>query len=253
MVSIGLDIGSVAAKAVAFDGSKVLAKAIRPTGWSPREVGKELLDDILGELELDPSKVKSIVGTGYGRVSLPFADRRITEITCHARGANFIKAGVGTVIDVGGQDSKIIKIDEKGQVVDFLMNDKCAAGTGRFLQVMANALEVDVSDLSQLARGSEPAKISSMCTVFAESEVVSLIGEGEAKATIAHGLLQSVAEKVYSLAGRLGLEGQVFFSGGVAQNELLREILAGKFKREIYFSEDSSYIGALGAAVLGFK
>lgn len=252
-ISVGIDIGSVASKAAAYDGQEIIALAMRPTGWSPREVGQELLDEILEKTGLEREQIHAIVGTGYGRVSLPFVDKRITEISCHGRGAFYLDKSIRTVIDIGGQDSKIIKINEKGQVLDFLMNDKCAAGTGRFLQVMANALEVDVSELSNLARGSQAAKISSMCTVFAESEVVSLIGEGTDKSSIAHGLLNSVAEKIYALAGRLGVEGQVYFSGGVSKSELLREILEEKLNKEILHSQDSQYVGAIGGAVLGYK
>lgn len=252
-ISIGIDIGSVASKAAAYDGENIVARALRPTGWSPREVGDELMADILDQLGASREDVSSIVGTGYGRVSLPFVDRRITEISCHGRGAFFLDPSIRTVIDIGGQDSKIIKVNDKGQVIDFLMNDKCAAGTGRFLQVMANALEIDVSQLSDLGRGSEAAKISSMCTVFAESEVVSLIGEGTDKSSIAHGLLNSVGEKVYALAGRLGIEGEVYFSGGVSKNELLREILEEKLQRKIVHSDDSQYVGAIGGAILAYK
>lgn len=253
LISIGIDVGSVAAKAAAFNGEKIIATAISPTGWSPKGVGQKLLDEILKKTEIPKEKVKSIVGTGYGRVSLPFVDKKVTEITCHGKGAFYLDPKIRTVIDIGGQDSKVIKLNDEGQVIDFLMNDKCAAGTGRFLQVMANALAVDVGDLSKLATGAEPANISSMCTVFAESEVVSLVAEGTSKETIASGLLHSVCNKTYSLVSKVGIENKVFFSGGVSKNEKLGELLSDKLEVEVISSKESQYLGAIGAAIIGYK
>lgn len=252
MISIGIDVGSVAAKIAAYDGEKIIATALAPTGWSPKEVGEKLLDEVLDKTNTSRENIKSIVGTGYGRVSLPFIDKKVTEITCHGVGAYYLDPNIRTVIDIGGQDSKVIKLNSDGQIVDFLMNDKCAAGTGRFLQVMANALAVDVGDLSSLATGVEPANISSMCTVFAESEVVSLVAEGTPKEEIAAGLLQSVCNKTYSLISKLGVEEKVFFSGGVSKNDKLRELLGEKLEVEVFSSEQSQYLGAIGAAILGY-
>ncbi len=252
LISIGIDVGSVAAKAVAYDGSKIVTTALAPTGWSPKEIGEKLLDEVMAKASISKEDIKSIVGTGYGRISLPFIDKQVTEITCHGIGAYHLDPKIRTVIDIGGQDSKVIKLNQEGQVVDFLMNDKCAAGTGRFLQVMANALAVDISDLSRLATGAEPANISSMCTVFAESEVVSLVAEGASKETIAAGLLQSVCNKTYSLVSKVGVEDKVFFSGGVSKNEKLKEMLSEKLGIPVISSEESQYLGAIGAAIIGF-
>lgn len=252
LISIGIDVGSVAAKIAAFDGEKIIATGILPTGWSPKGVGEQLLKDILEKIKIPRSQVKSIVGTGYGRVSLPFVDKKVTEITCHGRGAYFIDPRIRTVIDIGGQDSKVIKLDDTGMVVDFLMNDKCAAGTGRFLQVMANALQIDISELSTLASKAEPVNISSMCTVFAESEVVSLIAEGTPKEKIAAGLLQSVCNKTYSLVSKMDIEEKVFFSGGVSKSNKLKELLEEKLGVEIISTEESQFLGAIGAAIIGF-
>lgn len=252
MYSVGIDIGSVAAKVVLFDGEKIKAYRICPTGWSPKETGQMLLCEIIENAQINKSQIISIVGTGYGRVALPFIDKRVTEITCHGRGAHYFDSSIRTVIDIGGQDSKVIKIDEKGNVVDFLMNDKCAAGTGRFLQVMANVLELDISELSQLARGTAPKNINSMCTVFAESEVISLMAEGASKESIAAGLLHSVVNKTYSLASKLGVDNKVFFSGGVSKNELLAELLSVKLKTEVLTNSLSQLNGAIGAAMIGF-
>lgn len=246
-------MGSVAAKAVAYDGEKIVSQVLLPTGWSPKESGQNILEAILKQGKIKREQVKSIVGTGYGRIALPFIDKKITEITCHGRGANFLDRDIRTVIDIGGQDSKVIKLDEDGNVVDFLMNDKCAAGTGRFLQVMAHALELDVSDLSTIAAGVEPQSINSMCTVFAESEIISLMAEGASKESIAAGLLQSVVNKTYSLVGRIGIEKKVFFSGGVSRNPYLVEILAKKLGSDVISSEMAQFNGAIGAAILGWE
>lgn len=253
MYSVGIDMGSVAAKAVVFDGKYIVGHLTAPTGWSPRETGRALYDQLLNELEIEAHHIRTIVGTGYGRISLPFINKKITEITCHGRGAHFLDPSIRTVVDIGGQDSKVICLGDKGQVLDFIMNDKCAAGTGRFLQVMAHALELDVSDLSDAARGATPQSINSMCTVFAESEVVSLMAEGASKESIAAGLLLSVTKKTASLASRVNVSGPIYFSGGVAKSDLLREQLSQRLGMEIRTCEYSQLIGAIGAAVLGFE
>jgi predicted CoA-substrate-specific enzyme activase len=253
MYSIGIDVGSVAAKAVIFDGKNVIAKKMIPTGWSPKESGIALYNSLLEHSKIDKNNIRMIVGTGYGRIALPFIDHKVTEITCHGKGAHYLDADIRTVIDIGGQDSKVIRLDEDGNIKDFLMNDKCAAGTGRFLQVMAHALEIDVSQLSDIGRGAEPQNINSMCTVFAESEVISLMASGASKESIAAGLLQSICKKTYSLVSRVGAESKVFFSGGVSKNLLLREYLSEKLGVEIITSEQSQFLGAIGAAVIGFK
>lgn len=253
MISIGIDVGSVAAKAAAYDGEKIVSTALLPTGWSPKETAEKLLNQIIEELNITRSNIKSIVGTGYGRVSLPFVDKKVTEITCHGKGAHYIDPNIRIVIDIGGQDSKVIKINDQGTVIDFLMNDKCAAGTGRFLQVMANALEIDVSDLSNLASDEKPANINSMCTVFAESEVVSLIAEGTSKEAIVSGLLHSVCNKTYSLVSKIGIENKVFFSGGVSRNKKLGELLSHKLGIDIISSDESQFLGAIGAAIIGYE
>lgn len=253
MYSIGIDVGSVAAKGVVFDGKNIIAKEIMPTGWSPKESGIALFDRLIESAEIEKSNIGVIVGTGYGRIALPFIDRKVTEITCHGKGAHYLDSSLRTVIDIGGQDSKVIKLDNEGNIKDFLMNDKCAAGTGRFLQVMAHALEIDVSQLSEIARGAEPQNINSMCTVFAESEVISLMASGASKESIAAGLLQSVCKKTYSLVSKVGAEDKVFFSGGVSKNQLLRDFLSEKLGLEIITSEHSQFLGAIGAAVIGYK
>ncbi len=253
MFSIGIDVGSVAAKAVVFDGEKIAAKEIIPTGWSPRESGLQIFEKVIALADIKRKDIKAIVGTGYGRVALPFIDKKVTEITCHGKGAHFIDSDIRTVIDIGGQDSKVIRLDEKGSIVDFLMNDKCAAGTGRFLQVISHTLELDISQLSDIASNAVPQNINSMCTVFAESEVVSLMANGASKESIAAGLLQSVCKKTYSLISKVGVKNKVFFSGGVSKNPLLKEMLAERLGTDIISSELSQFLGALGAAVIGYE
>ncbi len=251
MISIGIDIGSVCAKAAAFDG-KVVSRCLLPTGWNPKETGELIYKRLLEEAGRDESAVKAVVATGYGRISIPFADKRITEITCHARGAVYLDGRTRTIIDVGGQDSKVIAIDEKGSVQEFMMNDKCAAGTGRFLQVMANVLGTEVDRLEELAAGAEPRSISSMCAVFAESEIISLLAQGISKETVASGILYSISNKIMHIASRISIKDQVLFTGGVSQNGMVREILSKKLKRQVSCHADSQFAGAIGAAILGF-
>ncbi len=254
MLTIGIDIGSVATKAVMMEnGKKIITKHITPTGWSPKESGERVYREVLEKNGLEKSRVNKVIGTGYGRIALDFADKIVTEITCHGKGAHFLHPNTETIIDIGGQDSKVIRINKEGQVLDFLMNDKCAAGTGKFLEVMSNALEVDISQLSALADRKNGRKINSMCTVFAESEVISLMAEGAGKGEIARGLLESTANKVMVLGGRIGLVGEVFFSGGVSKIPLLRAIMDEKMNNPLIHSQDSQYIGAIGAAIVGAK
>lgn len=252
MISIGIDIGSVAAKGTAYDGEQIIAKEILPTGWSPRQAGEALIDLLITKGDFSKEDIKVMVGTGYGRVSLPFIEQKVTEITCHARGAHYFNSAIRTVIDIGGQDSKVIKLDEKGKVVDFIMNDKCAAGTGRFLQVMANVLELDISQLSEIALGATPCNINSMCTVFAESEVISLLAEGATKEEVAAGLLESVVNKTYAQVSKLGVDEEVYFTGGVAKSLYIKSRLGEKLKIGIHDSTDSQFNGAIGAALLGW-
>jgi len=249
MITVGIDVGSITTKAVLLNGS-AWRSVIRPTGCSPREAGREALEKLLDRAGLARKDVGFIIGTGYGRVSLPFIDKAVTEITCHARGAHHLLEGVHTVIDIGGQDSKVIVTDGKGNVVNFAMNDKCAAGTGRFLQVMAAALGADVSELAELSRGAEPVQISSMCMVFAESEVISLLAQGVEKERIIAGIHRSVAGRIAAMAERLGTGGVILFTGGVARNEGVREFLSREMGKEVFTLPESQLAGALGAAVL---
>lgn len=251
MFFIGIDIGSTAAKVVVMDSEKIIEKFTLPTGWSCVETS----DNILKKLE-DMGYIKEdtkIVGTGYGRVSIPFAHKTITEITCHGLGAYYLFKQDCTVIDIGGQDTKIITLQD-GMVADFIMNDKCSAGTGRFLEVMGNILGVKINDLIELSKNGKGTKITSMCTVFAESEVISLIGRGESRENIAYGVVNSVIERVSSLCRKHAKNSLFFLTGGLCSNEYILELLSSSLKGEVYSdTELARYAGAIGAALTAKK
>lgn len=252
MAVAGIDVGSLSAEVVIMESGKVLAAVIVPTGSNSRMAAAKAMGEALALSNLKLEDLTALIATGYGRISIPYKAERVTEITCHARGAHFWDPGVHTVIDIGGQDSKVIRLNEKGGVVDFAMNDKCAAGTGRFLEVMARALEVELDQLAVLSAGAtRPVKISSMCTVFAESEVVSLIAEGLPREDIARGLHQSIADRTAGLVKRVGLEEKVMITGGVAKNRALVRALEEKLQTAIIVpSDDPQIAGALGAALI---
>lgn len=245
-------MGSLATKAVLLSNGSILASRIDPTGANPRSAGERALDWILSDAGKNRLQLSYIIGTGYGRINLPFANRTVTELTCHAKGAYFLYPEARTVIDIGGQDSKVIHLDANGNMVDFAMNDKCAAGTGRFLEVMANALELSMHGMSEGALQSpNPCPITNTCAVFAESEVVSLLASGHSKADVAAGLHRAIAQRVGTLAMRLGLNREVVFAGGVAKNLAVRKAMEN-FLEISFLPEigDPQLNGALGAAVL---
>jgi predicted CoA-substrate-specific enzyme activase len=249
MIVAGLDIGSVATKAAVFDG-EVFTKVMIPTGWNPRQAAREVYDQALSLAGCVPEQVACVVATGYGRISVEFADRTVTEITCHARGASFLMPGRDLIIDIGGQDSKAIKIDQQGRVQDFVMNDKCAAGTGRFLQVISAALGVDITELAGLSEGCHPINLNSMCTVFAESEVIGLLAQGKDQGAIIAGLHLSIARRIAGMAQRLGRLDKVAFTGGVARNEGVRRFLEQQLGVPVQVPEDCQLAGAIGAALI---
>ncbi len=247
----GIDVGSLTAEVVVFDRGEVLYSVIMPTGANSRAAAEKAMQKALDESGLKKSDLEFVVATGYGRISIEFADKRITEITCHGRGAYFLDSAVRTVIDIGGQDSKVILLGDNGRVLDFAMNDKCAAGTGRFLEVMAQALEVELENLADLSdQARETVSISSMCTVFAESEVVSLIARGLPREDIARGLHQAIADRTAGLVRRVGLEEKVMITGGVAKNKAVVKALNEKLKTDLIVPGEPQIAGALGAALL---
>jgi predicted CoA-substrate-specific enzyme activase len=248
---VGIDIGSLATKVVLINDGKLVDYKVERSTYDFKRVGKELLKDILEKNNLKRQDI-GIMSTGYGRNTIDFADDRITEITAHAKGAQYFFPDAHSVIDIGGQDSKAIVMSKKtGSVIDFQMNDKCAAGTGRFLEVMAQALEVPIEEMGNLAlQSSNPASISSTCTVFAESEVISLFARGTPKYDIASGIHKSIARRVAGMAKRIGVEPHLVFTGGVAKNVAVKNYLEQELGFEIIKPSDPQIIGALGAALI---
>jgi predicted CoA-substrate-specific enzyme activase len=254
MITVGIDVGSITTKAAVVKDGKLISDRIMKTGFNAKDAGKKVFDDILAELNLTASTINSIISTGYGRNSIDFASKAVTEITCHAAGANYLASEIRSVIDIGGQDSKAISIDENGGVQNFAMNDKCAAGTGRFLEVMANALQVDLEDFGQFSINAEhPSKISSLCTVFAESEVISLISKGEKRENIIAGIHESIASRVVAMANRVGMTAPIMMTGGVAKNVGVLKALETKLGQHIEVSEKTQVTGAIGAALIAQK
>ena len=244
---IGVDIGSTCAKTVVVDAHKdIVWRDLRPTGWSSVDTAQAIRRDLPEGVTGDAR----FVATGYGRVSVPFADKCVTEITCHARGAVCLfRTDDLNVIDIGGQDTKLIVI-RGGVVSEFVMNDKCSAGTGRFLEVMANTLAVSPAGLCDMARYGGETRISALCTVFAESEVINLIGRGTPREDIAWGVVDSIAQKVRTQAGKLHLgSGPLCLTGGLCDFPFVRERLEKAFGREVRTSPDARFAGALGAAL----
>lgn len=251
MYSIGIDAGSTYTKGVLFDGENISKKLIIPTGSSPKSTSKEVYEYLTKDI--DNSQIKKVVGTGYGRVSMDFIDKKVTEITCHAKGIFFLNPKIRTILDIGGQDIKVININENGSVENFLMNDKCAAGTGKFLEITSNKLDSDIYNIDELAKGADPENISSMCTVFAESEIVSLLARDVCKKKIAAGIIKSISNKGVSLLNKSKIVDDIAFTGGLANISELVKMLEKDLNKNIFISDEAQIIGALGAAIIGYK
>ncbi|UCB57647.1 MAG: 2-hydroxyglutaryl-CoA dehydratase [Candidatus Omnitrophota bacterium] len=252
MITAGIDIGSISTETVILNGDKrILASNILRTGPNSLKVAKKSLEAALAMAELKVEDLDCIVATGYGRINVPFAHKQVTEITCHAKGAYFQFPDTRTVLDVGGQDCKAISLSDKGETLDFAMNDKCAAGTGRFLELMAQALEVTIEELGNLSLKSQnTAIITSFCTVFAESEVVSLIAKGSPRENIARGIHYAITERVMSLLGKIEIMDSVTLTGGVAKNIGFVQALKTKLGQKLNIPQEPQVIGALGAALI---
>lgn len=257
---IGIDIGSTSAKTIVLDENKnIIERILLPTGWSSKETSEIILKE-LNNKNYDKNN-STIVATGYGRVSVAFADKAVTEITCHGKGASYLFSDVGAntcgaqpfellIIDIGGQDTKIILV-ENGNVVDFLMNDKCSAGTGRFLEVMSNALNLKIDELCDMASKGSNTHISSLCTVFAESEVISLIGRGEKRENIAFAIIDSIIKKVCQQAQKLYKSNmKVCLTGGLSEFSYISDSLGKELKTKVEAKTDGRYAGAIGAAIM---
>jgi predicted CoA-substrate-specific enzyme activase len=251
MVVVGMDIGSTSGEALILDGDAVLAWSIVDTGYNSRRAATQALDQALARAGLARDQVGRIVATGYGRVAVEFAQEQVTEITCYARGIHHLFPQVRTVIDIGGQDSKVVAIGRGGRPLDFAMNDKCAAGTGRFLEVIARALELELAELGPCAlHARRVADITSTCTVFAESEVITLVADGVERTEIVAGICRSIARRVGAMARTVGVEAPVAFAGGVAKNSGVVRALEEVLGEPLMVPEEPQIVGALGAALL---
>ncbi len=251
----GIDSGSTSTEAVILDSEhNIVSSAVVPTGVSVPDSAKKAFKVALQKVSLSEERIVRTVSTGYGRTAVTFGNRDITEITCHGKGAYFLNPAIRTVIDMGGQDSKIIRLNSDGSVKDFAMNDKCAAGTGRFLEMMAQSLGITLEEISLCGlKWDEEITISSMCSVFAQSEVVSLIASGKKLSDIVHGLNVSVASKVIALGGRTGAEPGYMMTGGVAKNIGVVRAIEEKLGVTIYVPKEPEICGALGAALIAME
>lgn len=247
----GIDIGSTASKVVVLDEENIVDYFVLPTSWSSKETAREIAHRLNSGGHCVGDDM-GIVATGYGRVAVDYAHKTITEITCHGKGGQYLLGRDCTIIDIGGQDTKVITV-EGSMSTSFLMNDKCSAGTGKFLEIMANRLGVDLPELFTLAAEGTPLAISSMCTVFAESEVISHIGAGERRTDIAAGVVESVVNKVAGLCARHTMKGDILLTGGLCDSPYLVEQLSYKLKCPVYTHAMGRYAGALGAALTARK
>jgi predicted CoA-substrate-specific enzyme activase len=247
----GLDIGSTMTKAVVLEGDIMRSSVIGPTGPEHRRLAGRVMEEALKKAGIAFGDLAFVVATGYGRINVPFADRQVTEITCHAKGLYSLLPSARTVVDVGGQDSKGIKVKD-GKVAGFVMNDKCAAGTGRFLDVIAEALGVPLEKLGELSLAADrPAEISNTCTVFAEHEVTSRLAAGESIPNLVAGIHDAIAVRIYALVAKLRIEPDVAVTGGGAKNVGLVKALEARFGCPLLVPPEPLITGALGAALVG--
>ena len=251
MYFAGIDAGSRAIKLVLIDKSGAIrASGLCDQGINQTALAETLLNQVLEDNGVMRDEVNYIVATGYGRDALELADTAITEITCHARGVSSLHPEARTIVDIGGQDSKLIRLEGAGQIRDFVMNDRCAAGTGRFLEVVAERMDIPVTDVGLLAAGAvQPSVISSMCVVFAETEIIGLMAAGEKPENIVAGVQNAIAARIAAMSGRSIAE-PIIFTGGVARIKGMDAALAEALRREVSVSESPQLTGALGAALL---
>jgi (R)-2-hydroxyacyl-CoA dehydratese activating ATPase len=247
----GVDVGSTQTKAVIINEARnIVSRALIDTGANVTAAAENAFQEALSNGDLREEEVEYVIGTGYGRYKVTFGNTQVTEISCHGRGAVHMFPNTRTVVDMGGQDTKAIRVSAMGEILDFCMNDKCAAGTGRFLGAASTALEIPIDDLGPTALGGErPVKISTTCTVFAESEVLSWLGKGKKIDDILLGVHQSIAARSIGLLRRVGIEDEVTFTGGVARNVAMIEALNQGMRLKVNVSDEAHYMGALGAAL----
>jgi predicted CoA-substrate-specific enzyme activase len=252
MITAGVDMGSLTSKAVILQDGEVRSSSLVLTGPEGRAAGERALAIALERAGMGRDLLECTVATGYGRVFLPFADANVTEISCHARGAHWYFPGVRTILDMGGQDCKAIRCDESGNVAEFAMNDKCAAGVGRFVEVIAELLEVGLADVGPLSLSTvgTQTSISSTCVLFAKSEVLALLRRGARTSDILGGVCEALAGRVHGLLAKVGIEPELVISGGIARNAGVVRRIAEKTGLEPGIPPDPQLVGALGAAIL---
>jgi len=264
MVFAGIDVGSLTGKCVLLNDQDILAQKVIRVKKTPVSTAESVFDTCLAESNIDKQEVKFVVSTGYGRDNIPFSDKSVTEITCHGMGAHFLLPSVRTIIDIGGQDCKVIGVDRTGKLVDFVMNEKCSAGTGRYLEIMAEILNVSLTDLGKISLKSKmPINIKSTCSIYAQAEVLQYVASGYKKANIAAGINKAMAERVVSMAKRVRIKPDIVISGGVAKNvgvaHNLEEMITNQFLKPSTLLKhtpflklpcDPQIIGALGAAFI---
>ena len=250
----GVDIGSRSIEVVLFDGAQIIETGVVATGHKPSENAEALLERVLKSSDLTMGDIKKTVATGYGRNYFTGADRTQSEILCHAGGVAYLFPDARTVIDIGGQDSKMIALDKKGKPVDFSMNDRCAAGTGKFIEMIGASLEVRIADMHGVVRDHhDSVEISTMCAVFAESEMIGLLQSGTPIPTILKGVFRSVAKRTLGMAGRSGIIPRLVFTGGVAMNQGVVEAIREETGLEVSVPPDPRITGALGAAIVASR
>lgn len=250
MVVAGIDVGAATAKAVILVDGQIFWH-VRQTGFNILKSSNEVMTAVLEKAGLSMDDLEYIISTGYARNNIPFANKSVTEILCHAKGANHTFPGTRTIIDIGGQDSKVIGVGDGGRVNNFVMNDKCAAGTGRFLEVMSSVLEIGIDEIGPIALTSkDPCQVSSTCTIFAESEIVSLRAEGRSREDLVGGIHKSMASRVVIMGRSVGYKNDIVFTGGVAKNTGAKWFLEQEIGSEIIVPEEPQIVGCLGAALL---
>jgi predicted CoA-substrate-specific enzyme activase len=255
VIVAGVDVGSTATKAVILDENrKMLARALTDTGANVVRAAENAFRRALESIGLEDWEVGYTVGTGYGRYKVPFGNAQITEITCHARGASALFPGTRTILDIGGQDTKAIRINDHGEVLDFCMNDKCAAGTGRFLSAAADVLEMPLDAIGPASlRAPKALKITNVCTVFVEAEIMNQLARGAAVPEILAGVHASIAGRSIGLMRRVGLEDEITFTGGVSRNSGMVAALESRLGHKLNVHPDAQFIGALGASIFALE
>lgn len=250
-VTAGVDIGSTMTKAVVLQGDRVVGKALISTGADHKKVAESALNLALRETDLTREEIVYLVGTGYGRVNIPFANKQVTEITCHAKCIAEMFPGTGTIIEIGGQDSKAIRLSPEGKVEDFVMNEKCAAGTGRFLQMVASTFGISLEEMNQLAMNAPQAiPIHNFCAVLAQQEIISLLSRDYQSGDILAGLFESFAHRIVKMAATIGISGKIVLTGGGSKHPAFQKAIQRELNKPVLVPEEPFMTGAIGAAIL---